>query len=421
MNVYALHADFHTKLLRKRAPIELWGSPLENAWAGVGLAGHQSRDSALLAEVSEWLSRWWKGTDIGSEHSIAAAGMYARLLEMMHDDMSKYVASRVQERLVALMGRSEPKFTIFNSPELLYASVSGATVSKFDDTLRRKLHDVFEREAKANWGGKVYRFAFFLPASVEVGYGREFKSAAENRLRTLEAAKLSHEELITVLWLLAKYGENMQVEGIDSKLLNERRNDVLKEFLNAQIYFRAGITPDMDDVVGTSSFLSSFQLLLIDEALSCLEASSRIDPNELFDLLQLHPKVKDAAQKLFRDGYYPQAMFEVFKLIVSMVREKSGRKNLDGKALMEEVLGFDWDKASKTLTKPPVLAINKLESQSDRDEQEGFKWLMVGACLGIRNPPAHEVMVTKEPFDALQLLAFASYLAKVIDQAQKQS
>ncbi len=96
----------------------------------------------------------------------------------------------------------------------------------------------------------------------------------------------------------------VRYEELGKVFRNERRNDVLKEFLSAQIYFRAEIIPDMDDVAGTSSFLSSFQLLLIDEALSCLEAGSRIDPNELFDLLQLHPKVKDAAQKLFRDGYH---------------------------------------------------------------------------------------------------------------------
>ena len=421
MNIHTLHSEFHGKLLRKRTPMDLWGSPLENAWAAVALASHTNRDSALLAEISEWLARWWKDTDIRAEHSIAAAGMYATFLKMVYDNKSEYVASKVQERLLDLMSKTEPKFTIFNSPELLYASSSGAAVTKLDERLRVRLHEVVEHEAKSNWGGKLYRFAFFLPVAIEIDHAKEIKSAIENRLRTLEATKLSHDELIVLLWLLAKYGEKMPVVGIDSKLSNQRRDEILNEFSNAQIYFRTEITADTEEVTGTSSFLSCLQLLLIDEALSYCEAGARIDPNELFDAMQLHQKVRDGTQKLFKDGHYPQAVFEAFKIVIILLKEKSGRKDVDGRALVEEVLGFTWDKTKKALTKPPVLAINKMESESHRDEQEGFKWLMVGACVGIRNLPAHEVVAEREPFQTLELLAFASYLSKILDQAQKQS
>jgi Protein of unknown function (Hypoth_ymh) len=39
--------------------------------------------------------------------------------------------------------------------------------------------------------------------------------------------------------------------------------------------------------------------------------------------------------------------------------------------------------------KTPLLRFNKLESQSDLDEQQGFQFLFSGAVMGLRNPRAH--------------------------------
>ena len=72
---------------------------------------------------------------------------------------------------------------------------------------------------------------------------------------------------------------------------------------------------------------------------------------------------------------------------------------------------FDQDK--------PLLALNDGLSTSDRDEQEGFKLLFMGAMQGVRNPKAHDLFdqLAEEP--ALDYLAFASLLMRRLDDAEE--
>ena len=51
----------------------------------------------------------------------------------------------------------------------------------------------------------------------------------------------------------------------------------------------------------------------------------------------------------------------------------------------------------------------------DKDVQEGFKFLFMGATQGIRNPKAHKEIIQNDPFITLEYLGFASFLLKRID------
>lgn len=126
-----------------------------------------------------------------------------------------------------------------------------------------------------------------------------------------------------------------------------------------------------------------------------------------FGLLHVHPRIRKASEPLFRDGHYGQAVLEAFKAVNNSVKEKSARGDLDGKALMAEV--FRPESAT--------LRLNELKTKSDRDEQEGDKFLYMGAQVGIRNPKAHEEISQMEAADAFKLIAFASHLCQRVDDA----
>ncbi len=57
------------------------------------------------------------------------------------------------------------------------------------------------------------------------------------------------------------------------------------------------------------------------------------------------------------------------------------------------------------------------EPQTDRDEHNGLRFLLVGSLLAIRNPLAHED-IRLDPYEALEKLALISLLVKKIAAAE---
>jgi len=125
--------------------------------------------------------------------------------------------------------------------------------------------------------------------------------------------------------------------------------------------------------------------------------------NFLFDKMQFHPKVVEASRELFKDGHYRDAIYRAFVEVVNFVKRKA-KSQLDGKKLMSTVFSPD----------NPIIRLNPLETQTDKDEQEGFMYLFMGAVQGIRNPKAHENIIQNNPYVALQLIGFANLLIQTI-------
>jgi len=93
-------------------------------------------------------------------------------------------------------------------------------------------------------------------------------------------------------------------------------------------------------------------------------------------------------------------VFEAFKAVNNFVKEKSGREDLDGKDLMAQVFN----------EMSPTIRLSELKTKSEKDEQEGFKFLFMGAMVGIRNPKAHEIEGQKDLYQALEYLLYASFV-----------
>jgi uncharacterized protein (TIGR02391 family) len=120
--------------------------------------------------------------------------------------------------------------------------------------------------------------------------------------------------------------------------------------------------------------------------------------------LALHPEIVRHAGPLYRDGHYAQAVETAVKAFANLVRLKSGSEE-DGRTLMQTVF----------LPKKPVLAINPLADDSDRNEQEGFMMLAAGVVVCFRNPRAHQIK-TDDPERALEMIFTVSMLAKMLDE-----
>lgn len=128
----------------------------------------------------------------------------------------------------------------------------------------------------------------------------------------------------------------------------------------------------------------------------------------LYDILVKSKELRDATRKLFLDGHYARAVEEAFKCINNTVKAKSGLSK-DGQDLMTQAFS----------EKNPALKLNNLRTDSQRDEQMGYMFIFAGCMTGIRNPRAHEHQLRDSPDVALEILAWANHLMRVVDKAKR--
>lgn len=129
---------------------------------------------------------------------------------------------------------------------------------------------------------------------------------------------------------------------------------------------------------------------------------------KLYDSLMLKPKIIEVSRDLYADGHYAQAIFEAFKAVNNYVKAKLGKSDMDGQSLMAHVFN----------EKKPIIRLNPLKTQSDKDEQMGFKFIYMGSMTGIRNPKAHDQIKQKDPIRTLKYLALASLLIERAEEGK---
>jgi len=130
------------------------------------------------------------------------------------------------------------------------------------------------------------------------------------------------------------------------------------------------------------------------------------EPVHPFDTRNIHPSLPPKVRKLFDDGYFPEATFEAFKYLDKKVQKHSGVSESGFKLMMA---AFDESK--------PKLQLTPLKTQSEKDEQHGYRFVFAGGVEAIRNPRGHEHSVVDDPDICLDHLSFVSLLLRRLEQA----
>lgn len=126
-----------------------------------------------------------------------------------------------------------------------------------------------------------------------------------------------------------------------------------------------------------------------------------------FDERNVHPDIETISKKLFDDGYYSQATFEAYKYLDKKVQKMSKSKK-SGYNLMMQAF-------SET---SPLIKLTNLLTTSEKDEQQGYKFIFTGAVLAIRNPRGHEYGLRESPDKCLDHLSLASLLLRRLDEVK---
>ena len=114
--------------------------------------------------------------------------------------------------------------------------------------------------------------------------------------------------------------------------------------------------------------------------------------------------------ELLQDNFF-HAVFEATKSVADKLRQKSGL-TADGSELVDQSLGLGK-------TGHPLLALNTLQTETERSEHKGFTNLLKGIFGAFRNVTAHAPKITwpiKEQ-DAMDLMSLASLLHRRLDAA----
>jgi uncharacterized protein (TIGR02391 family) len=170
---------------------------------------------------------------------------------------------------------------------------------------------------------------------------------------------------------------------------NDERNNLLVQFISM-------ITPE-DYQSDVDKILKTAQI--------SINVSGAI--SEEFMARNFHEVIHQHCRKLFIQGNYFHAVFEAAKVYNKLVQRKS-RSEKDGQALMLEVFSSNG-----------VLRLNSGRTQTEKNVQDGVKFLSAGLMQAMRNPTAHEPAqewpISKE--DCLNMLSFISYLLNQLDKS----
>lgn len=124
-----------------------------------------------------------------------------------------------------------------------------------------------------------------------------------------------------------------------------------------------------------------------------------------FDARNLHSGLPGVVRTLFDSGHFAQATFEAAKFLENQIKRLAQSTKI-GKDLMMQT----FNETS------PVLALTALTNVSERDEQEGFKYIFAGVMMAIRNPRGHELFADQLE-TCLDHLSLISLLLRRLDQA----
>jgi len=125
-----------------------------------------------------------------------------------------------------------------------------------------------------------------------------------------------------------------------------------------------------------------------------------------FDARNIHPSLPIKVRKLFDDGHYAEATFHAFKYLDKQVQKHSLLTESGFKLMMA---AFDDSN--------PRIQLTPLTSDSEKDEQKGYRFIFAGGVQAIRNPRGHEYTVTDDPDICLDHLGFVSMLLRRLEEA----
>lgn len=385
IDFYSYREDLKKATIQRLDKIVVDEFPNDFAWLVYVLALDGKEDNPLFSEAFDSLSKWASAnTPHIPTKFLPALGICLYLQEGKSEggNLRQHLAARLED----ILSHEIDRFSPLNDPSFVLPIVLGVKGTLADPT-RTILVDICEKNGKS---GKAFRRALFLASSKELDTGQEAVFSKPDNYP-------NPEDLIAMLWL----GERYRLRNIDTSELWSSFGNI-KELIS---------TDELPELGAKAYYLSNTDLALLYEAIA--HQTAMPDPRILFNIYPIHERLRQVSRSLFEKGEYSASVFEATKVLDTVVREGTGLE-ATGRPLMQEAMR----------PKDPYIRFNRLETRSERDEQDGLKLIADGIMAAFRNPKGHEPKDTDwgdiSPYDALDQLVTISLLMKRIDAATVQ-
>lgn len=149
-------------------------------------------------------------------------------------------------------------------------------------------------------------------------------------------------------------------------------------------------------------------VMLLGQARMGLDAKPS-DKTEIQDFwIDMHPAVVTTSRSRYESEHYADAVEAALKELNHQIKQhvlSKGGDEKDGAKLMRYAFSMS----------SPIIKLERLQTESERNIQQGYMDLFAGAMIGIRNPKAHS-NITLSAKRSRHMLHLASLLFEVFEE-----
>jgi len=124
-----------------------------------------------------------------------------------------------------------------------------------------------------------------------------------------------------------------------------------------------------------------------------------------FSERSIHERLPPKVRRLFDDTHYAESTFEAFKFLDRTIALLSGIQESGQKLMMS------------ALSPNGPIKLNELETETDKDEQRGFQFMLAGSMAALRNPRGHEFGQIDQAETCLDHLSLVSLFLRRLEDA----
>lgn len=131
-----------------------------------------------------------------------------------------------------------------------------------------------------------------------------------------------------------------------------------------------------------------------------------------FEVYNIHAVLSDAVQLIYKSAFESVAR-EAFVAVENYLKKNSGLDS-HGFDLATRALSFEIDKQTGEIKRAPLIAINDLKNEFERNEQEGIRYMLTGFFQRPRNLYQHN-HIGSGVSNSISVIIEASFFLQLLD------